>query len=117
MIPSKVYDVLKPIAQIWLPAFGALYFSLAQIWGLPQAEEVVGTVTVVDTFLGVVLGLSTAQYNNSDNAAGKYDGDLTVYKAPEGQQMVNMEFNKEPEKILAQPEALFKVKDAQPPAK
>lgn len=59
---NKTYDVLKWIAQILLPAVGALYFAIAGIWGLPCAEQVVGTVTVIDTFLGVVLGISTAQY-------------------------------------------------------
>lgn len=45
-----------------LPALGTLYFALAGIWGLPYGEQIVGTITAVDTFLGVVLGISTAQY-------------------------------------------------------
>lgn len=60
---NEVYDVLKHIAQIYLPAAGTLYFALAGIWGWPAADEVVKTVVAVDTFLGVVLGLSSAQYN------------------------------------------------------
>jgi len=60
---NKVYDVLKWIAQILLPAIGALYFALAQIWGLPYAEQIVGTITAVDAFMGVLLGISTYQYN------------------------------------------------------
>ena len=60
---NKTYDVLKFIAQIILPAAGTLYFALANIWGLPLGEEVVGTITAVDAFLGAVLGISTAQYN------------------------------------------------------
>ena len=59
---NKVYDVLKAIAQLWLPAIATLYFALAGIWGLPYAEEIVGTIAAVDTFLGVVLGISSAQY-------------------------------------------------------
>lgn len=62
---NKMYDVLKWIAQFALPAFGTLYFALASIWGLPYAEQVVGTITAIDTFLGVSLGISTAQYNKS----------------------------------------------------
>lgn len=61
-LSNKAYDVLKWIAQYALPAFGTLYFALASIWGLPYGEEIVGTVTAVDTFLGVLLGISTAQY-------------------------------------------------------
>ncbi len=63
---DKLYDVLKWIAMILLPAIGTLYFALAGIWGFPYAEQVVGTVTAVDTFLGVLLGISTAQYNKTN---------------------------------------------------
>jgi hypothetical protein len=60
---NKVYDVLKWIAQILLPALGTLYFALAGIWNFPYAEAIVGTITAVDTFLGVLLGISTVNYN------------------------------------------------------
>jgi hypothetical protein len=60
---NKLYDVLKYIAQIALPAIGALYFALSQIWGLPYGEEIVGTITAVDAFLGALLGISTMLYN------------------------------------------------------
>ena len=60
---NKVYDVLKWIAMYLLPALGTLYFALASIWGLPYGEQIVGTITAVDTFLGVILGISTVQYN------------------------------------------------------
>lgn len=60
---NKVYDALKFVAQIVLPAVGTLYFALARIWGFPYAEEVVGTITAVDAFLGALLGISTIAYN------------------------------------------------------
>lgn len=63
---NKVYDVLKFIAQILLPALGTLYFALSGIWGFPYADQVVGTITAVDTFLGVVLGISSANYNKEE---------------------------------------------------
>ena len=62
-LDNKTYDVLKFIAQIVLPAAGTLYFALASIWGLPYGEQIVGTITAVDTFLGALLGISTAHYN------------------------------------------------------
>lgn len=62
-LSNGIYDVLKWIAQIVLPALGTLYFSLAGIWGLPHSGEVVGTITAIDTFLGVILGISSSQYN------------------------------------------------------
>lgn len=61
---NKTYDILKWIAQILLPGIGTLYFALAGIWNLPMAEQVVGTITAIDTFLGVLLGISTANYNS-----------------------------------------------------
>lgn len=64
-ISNKTYDVLKWIAQYLLPALGTLYFALAGIWGLPYGEQVVGTITAVDMFLGVILGISTDTYNKS----------------------------------------------------
>ena len=62
---NKVYDVLKYIAQVVLPALGTLYFALAQIWGLPYGEEIVGTITAVDAFLGAILRLTTIKYEKS----------------------------------------------------
>lgn len=64
-LSNKMYDVLKWIAQYLLPAAGTLYFALAGIWGLPYGEQIVGTITAVDTFLGVVLGISTMKYNKT----------------------------------------------------
>ena len=59
---NEVYDVLKFVAQILLPATGTLYFALASIWGLPYGEQIVGTITAVDAFLGAVLKISTDSY-------------------------------------------------------
>lgn len=69
MLSNKTYDVLKWIAMYLLPALGTLYFALAGIWKFPYGEEIVGTITALDTFLGVLLGISTAQYNR-ENANG-----------------------------------------------
>lgn len=64
-LSNKVYDILKWVAQYLLPAIGTLYFALASIWGLPYGEQIVGTITAVDTFLGVILGISTIQYKKT----------------------------------------------------
>ena len=60
---NKLYDILKYIAQIVLPALGTLYFALAKIWSFPYGAEIVGTITAVDAFLGALLKISTDQYN------------------------------------------------------
>lgn len=64
---NSLYDKLKWVAQILIPAIGTLYFTLAQIWGLPYAEQIVGTITALDTFLGAILMISSASYNKSKN--------------------------------------------------
>lgn len=66
MLSNKMYDILKWIAQILLPALGTLYFALAQIWGFPYAEQIVGTITAIDTFLGILLGISTVHYRDRE---------------------------------------------------
>lgn len=65
-LTNKTYDRLKWIAQYLLPALGTLYFTVSGIWGLPYGEQVVGTITAVDTFLGVVLGVSSAEYQKQN---------------------------------------------------
>jgi hypothetical protein len=80
---NKTYDKLKFLAQIVLPALGTLYFALAGIWGLHHAEQVVGTIVAVDTFIGVVLQLSSTAYDKSDQ---KFDGAIDVLEAEDGVQ-------------------------------
>lgn len=66
MMSNKTYDILKWIALVVLPAIGTLYFTLAGIWNFPYGEEIVGTITAIDTFMGIILGISTRQYNLSN---------------------------------------------------
>lgn len=71
MITGKLYDWLKYLAQIVLPALGTLYFTVAGIWHLSGADKVVGTIMAVDLFLGVLLGISQANYNKGIEQAGE----------------------------------------------
>lgn len=71
---NEVYDKLKWVAQLLLPAIGTLYFALAAVWNLPYAEQIVGTVTAVDTFLGAILGISNIQYTKNN----LHDGTLLI---------------------------------------
>lgn len=101
------YNVLKQATTIALPAAGALYFALAQIWHLPKAEEVVGSVAALNTFFGVILGFSTKSYNKSD---AKYVGEIHVqddgYK-----KTAALVVDGDPEDILSMKEATFKISD------
>ncbi len=81
-LSNNAYDVLKFLAQIVLPAVGTLYFALARIWGFPYAEEIVGTITAVDAFLGALLGISTAQYNKAVEEAENLNGEKISVDQP-----------------------------------
>jgi hypothetical protein len=66
-ISNKTYDALKWVAQYLLPGIGTLYFALAGIWGLPYGEQIVGTITAIDAFLGLILGISSSAYKKNSN--------------------------------------------------
>ena len=59
---NKLYDILKWVAMIVLPAIGTLYLTLSGIWGLPYGEQIAGSITAIDTFLGAVLMISSNSY-------------------------------------------------------
>ena len=66
MLPNKVYDALKWIVLVVIPALTTAYVGLSGVWGWPYAEEVAKTSAVVCTLLGALLGISTAQYNKQE---------------------------------------------------
>lgn len=100
---NKLYDTLKWIAQFLLPALGTLYFALSGIWGLPYGEQVVGTITAVDTFLGVLLGISSANY--------KGDGTMKVNTADPDKDTYSLELNAPVEELGNKETIMFKVKN------
>lgn len=65
-LSNKAYDILKYVAQYVLPALGTLYFALSTIWGLPYGEQIVGTITAIDAFIGAILGISTYTYSKKE---------------------------------------------------
>lgn len=65
-LPDKIYNVLKWVVIIVLPAVATLYAALAPLWGWGYADEIVTTITAVDTFLGAVLCISTVQYHTTN---------------------------------------------------
>ena len=63
ILSDKAYDVLKWIASTVFPAFIAMYSAIAIAWGWSYTEQVVATLAAINAFMGVILGVSTAQYN------------------------------------------------------
>lgn len=106
---NKVYDVLKWIVAIALPAISAAYFALAGIYGWSNAEQVVGTIAVVTTLLGTLMGLSTASYNKSG-----FDGDMVVNKS-DASEVFRFELNTPPETLSGQKTVKFNVKQKELP--
>lgn len=63
--PDRVYNFLKWFVLIFLNALSVFYFAIAEIWHLPYASEVCGTIAAVGVFLGALIGISTATYNKT----------------------------------------------------
>lgn len=93
----KTYDLLKFIAQIILPALSTLYFSLTEIWNLPYGLQVVGTITAIDLFLGVILGFSSRQYYKS---GANFDGELSMVAGEDGREKVVFDVKSDPETVV-----------------
>lgn len=102
-IRGKAYDILKMIALVILPAIGALYFSLGQIWGFPNIEQVLGTIASIETFLGIILGFSASNYKKRDD---RFDGVITIDDRGDTT-LASMEHNRDPREFGR--EAIYKV--------
>jgi hypothetical protein len=112
-LSGKTYDFLKFVAQVLLPALGTLYFAVAGVWGLPFADQVVGTVLAVDTFLGVILGISTAQYRASNALSAvnaDVDGVMTIHQQDENAGMLQLEFADHPNVLTKKDRVTLEVK-------
>lgn len=104
LLNDKVYNALKFLAQIVLPALATLYATVAAVWDLPKAQEVVLTITAIDTFLGVVLGISSNSYKNDES---RFDGAL---KLEDNEDSTNLRLQSLDEQaLLSKNEVTFKV--------
>lgn len=105
MITGKTYDTLKFLAQIVFPALGSAYFALAGIWGLPAVEQIIGTIVVIDTFLGAILQISSSKFN-----ATTAKGVINVETKPGGGKLFNLELEGDPEyELEGKKRAIFEV--------
>lgn len=102
LITGKKYDILKELALVWLPALGAAYFAMAGIWGLPSAEQVVGSIVVLDTFIGGILHLSSSAYAKSDK---RFDGQVNIVDTPD-KTLFNLELDGDPTELIPQKDQL-----------
>lgn len=105
LLSDSSYNVLKKSATIVLPALGTLYFTLAQIWGLPKPEEVVGTIAAVNTFVGIVIQMSKKSYYAS---GAQYVGEIQVQDLGD-KKVASLVVDGDPEDVLSMREATFKI--------
>lgn len=111
LLGDACYNALKRTATVLLPAAGALYFALAQIWGLPRAEEVVGSIAALNTFIGVLVGVSAKTYAKTHSAGGsRYVGELQVESSEDGEKTTfSLVVDGDPENLAYMDEATFRV--------
>lgn len=103
VLNDRMYTFGKKLAQIYIPALSSLYFGLGSIWGLPAVEKIVGTLAVLDTFLGVMLGISSKQY---DKSGAEYDGTVNVIPTENG---TTLALNLDPEDLVNKDSLKLKV--------
>lgn len=103
---NKQYDAVKFLTVTLLPALGTLYFALGQTWGLPHPQEVMGTLLAIQAFIGVVMHISTNQYESS---GAKYSGEINIAKQPNGEKKASVVFNQHPAELDDKADAIFKV--------
>lgn len=80
-INNKVYDTLKYLAQVGLPALAVFVFTVGPIWELPKTDAISQTIVALNVLLGALLLLNQVKYNNSDD---RFDGILDVRVTPPG---------------------------------
>ena len=65
---NSVYDVLKYVSLVVLPAIATLYLTLSNIWGLPYGTEIAASITAIDTLLGALIGVSSERYKKENGS-------------------------------------------------
>ena len=100
-LSNKTYDVLKWIAQYFLPALAALWLGLAKVWGFPYGTEIGATLSLIDVFLGAVLGISSKNYQG--------DGSLVINTEDPEKDVYSLELNGSIAELADKDQVTFKV--------
>lgn len=114
ILGSSIYNKLKFMALVLLPALSTLYFTLGNAWDFPNIEQVIGSIAAIDTFLGAIIGLSSASYRASD---ARYDGTINVVTSLEGGKLFTLELDGDPEDLENKDAILFRMRSDQLPEK
>jgi hypothetical protein len=103
---NKVYDFVKWLALVFIPALSVFYVALGAVWEFQNTAAVLGTLAAVDTLLGSLVHLSSASYKASDAA---HDGVINVIQNDNGGQIAQLELHKDPEELINKTSVSFKV--------
>lgn len=106
LLTNQVYDTIKNVVIIVIPALSTFYLTIAKLWDLPGAEAVVGTLGALALLLGSLLKLSKRSYDVSDE---KYDGEIILKTTEQGRVVQRVEANGTFDEIAAKGEVLYKV--------
>lgn len=105
ILSKKQYDIIKWLTVVLLPAVGTLYFAFATIWNFPAGEQVLGSLLAIQTFISVLIGVSTKQYEESGE---KYGGEINVTDTPEKTKF-SLDLKDDPDSLKEKDEVVFKV--------
>lgn len=118
ILSNKTYEFLKRLVQVVFPGVGTLYFALGAIWGLPYADQVVGTLAALATFLGLVVGISNSQYKDlkaMESEKAQHFGALVFTRKDDGSLLGSLDFAAEPEDLLDMSHVTFQIVDQTKP--
>lgn len=111
-LSNNTYNNFKFVVQIFLPASGVLYASLSEFWGFPKVQEVVGTISALALFLGIILRISSASYAAAA-PTGTPVGSFIVKEDVEGKKTVTLSLEEDPADFIGRENITFKVEKAQ----
>lgn len=102
---DETYDILKWIAQDFLPAFGVLVAGIITLFGLPYGEQVLGFISLVDAFLGRLLRISSKNYQG--------DGTLVIDTTDEAKDIYRIELAHQPEHMAKKDKIILSVNNVE----
>lgn len=106
LMSNNVYNILKQLVQIILPAFGVFYMTLGNVWGFPGSKQVSDTIIAICTFIGVLLSFGARSYNKSD---AQYDGALDITHKEDGSKVYSLNLNTDTSVLDSKRNVNFKV--------
>lgn len=68
---NKIYDILKWITLVFLPALTTLVGVILNCFNIGCTDIVLTIMTAVTTFMGAILGISNINYKKGEESNGR----------------------------------------------